>query len=161
MDYHLILIGWQNIPNEIKIFLLAMIPVGELRAALPMAIKIYHLNIWSAWFWSVLGNAIMGGLVILFLEPLVKISINKINFLKLFWEKYLHRLENRNRAKFEKWGAIILITFVAMPLPMTGAFSGAIVASIFQIPYLKAIPLLSLGCAIAGIIVLSLTLIFS
>ncbi len=157
MNVNNFIFWWQNLPSEIKIFLYSMIPIGELRTALPIAIKVYHLSFWSAWFWSVLGNIFMGALVIWLFEPLLDFVFKKNKVLNKLWQQYIKRLEDKNRSRFEKWGAIALITFVAIPLPMTGAFSGAVVASIFQISPKKAIPLLGIGCAIAGVLVLILT----
>ncbi|MEA3323324.1 MAG: small multi-drug export protein, partial [Patescibacteria group bacterium] len=78
-------------------------------------------------------------------------------FLNNLWQKYINRIHTNNRKKFEKWGSIILVTFVAIPLPMTGIFTGAVAASIFQIPFRKAWPLLALGSLISGIIVTLIT----
>ena len=54
----------------------------------------------------------------------------------------------------EKYGYPALIVFVAIPLPMTGAWTGALIAFLFGIPFKKAFPLITLGIMIAGIIVL-------
>jgi len=151
---------WQYFPPELKIFFYAMIPIGELRSALPIAVKVYHLGPAVAWFWAVLGNTVMGALVILFLEPLLNFFLKKSVGLEKLWQKYIERIETKNRSLFEKWGAVALVTFVAIPLPMTGAFTGAVAASIFRIPFWKAVPLLGLGCAMAGGIVLGLTKAF-
>lgn len=156
-----IIIGWfSGFPKELATFLISMIPITELRASIPVAILKYDLLPFWAWFWSVLGNTLMGAIVILVVEPVTKLIINKINFLKNFWEKYINRIKIKNTKKFEKWGAVVLITFVAIPLPMTGAFTGAVAASIFQIPFKKAVPLLLIGCVIAGTIVTGITLLF-
>ena len=57
----------------------------------------------------------------------------------------------------EKYGAIALITFVAIPLPFTGAWTGSIGAFLFNIPFKKAFPLILLGVLISGAIMLLLT----
>ncbi|HDH07408.1 MAG TPA: ligand-binding protein SH3, partial [Candidatus Moranbacteria bacterium] len=78
-----------------------------------------------------------------------------------FWEKYIERVRSKNERKFERWGAVALIAFVAIPLPMTGAFTGGVAASIFQVPVKTASVLLLIGCIIAGIIVTGITLGFN
>lgn len=75
-----------------------------------------------------------------------------------FWLKYVERITHKNKKKFEKWGALALIIFIAIPLPVTGAFTGGVLASIFEIPPKKAALMILAGCAIAGIIVTGLTL---
>lgn len=151
---------FSGFPKELATFLVSMMPITELRASIPVAIVKWEVAPFWAWFWSVLGNTLMGALVILVVEPVTKLFINRINFLKNFWEKYINRIKTKNTEKFEKWGAIVLISFVAIPLPVTGAFTGAVAASIFQIPFKKAVPLLFTGCVIAGIIVTGITLLF-
>jgi len=154
-----IIISWfTGMPRELATFLMAMLPVTELRASIPVAILKYQLSPMSAFFWSVLGNSFLGMIVLLLIEPIVKIVIERFDFLNNIWQKYIGRLQEKNKEKFAKWEARALISFVAIPLPMTGAFSGAVAASIFQIKARKAIPLIILGCAISGIIVTALTI---
>lgn len=156
-----IIISWfSGLPEELATFLTAMMPVTELRASIPVAILKYEMHPFWAWFWSVAGNTIMGGLVMLLVKPGSKLVIERVGFLHRFWEKYIERIRSKNEEKFEKWGALALITFVAIPLPVTGAFTGAVAASVFQIDFKKAISALFAGCVIAGIIVTGITLIF-
>ncbi|MFC1644481.1 COG2426 family protein [Patescibacteria group bacterium] len=157
-----IIISWfSGLPSELATFLTAMMPVTELRASIPVAILKYGMHPFWAWFWSVLGNTIMGALVIIFVEPVSQLIIKKVDFINKFWEKYIGRIKNKNVEKFEKWGALALITFVAIPLPVTGAFTGAVAASIFNVKFKKAVPALFLGCVIAGIIVTVITVGFN
>ncbi|MDH4330443.1 MAG: small multi-drug export protein [Candidatus Moranbacteria bacterium] len=157
-----IIISWfSGLPSELATFLTAMMPITELRASIPVAIVKYEMHPFWAWFWSVTGNTIMGGLVMLFVNPVSKLIIERIDFINRFWNKYIDRIRTKNTEKFEKWGALALITFVAIPLPATGAFTGAVAASIFRIDFKKAILSLLAGCAIAGIIVTGITLGFN
>jgi uncharacterized membrane protein len=155
---HSAIIFWfQNFPAELATFLMAAIPVTELRASIPIAIIEYGLSPFWAWFWSVLGNTIMGALVVIVVKPISRRVIDQIGFLRGLWKRYTDRIHRNNAKKFERWGALALVAFVAIPLPVTGAFTGAVAASIFQIPFKKAVPLLFLGCAIAGAIVAGIT----
>lgn len=153
-----IIISWfAGFPKEWATFLTAMMPVTELRASIPVAIISYGMHPFWAWFWSVTGNTVMGGLVMLFVRPVTKIVIERVDFLHKFWEKYIERIRRKNEKKFERWGALALITFVAIPLPVTGAFTGAVAASVFKIEFKRAILSLFAGCVIAGIIVTWMT----
>jgi len=155
--YNIIISWFQNFPAELATFLIAAIPVTELRASVPIAIIEYGLSPFWAWFWSVLGNTIMGALVVVIVEPISRCLVKRIKFLNNLWERYMDRIHQNNEKKFEKWGALALITFVAIPLPVTGAFTGAVAASIFQVPFRKAVSFLFLGCAIARAIVAGIT----
>ncbi len=155
---HLIISYFANFSKEWAVFFLSMIPITELRATIPLAITQLGMSPMLAFFYAVIGNTLMGALVVLIAEPITQLIINRINFLRHFWEKYINRITVKNKDKFEKWGALALITFIAIPLPMTGAFTGAIAASIFQVSFKKAVPVIFVGCAIAGLIVTGLTL---
>ncbi len=147
-------------PKELATFLMAMLPVTELRASIPVAILKYNISPLWALTYSVLGNALMGTLVLLLIEPITKLIIEKVGFVHKLWIKYIDRLHKKHKSSFEKWEALALIIFIAIPLPMTGAFSGAVAASIFQIPPKKAIFYIFMGCLIAGIIVTLITTLF-
>ena len=145
------------LPDSVATFLIAMIPITELRASIPIAITVYDMPPLAALFYSVLGNIVAGAFVIFFVEKILQSILDMSRPLNDLWQKYINRIHKNNKEKFEKWGAIILVTFVAIPLPMTGIFTGAVAASIFQIPFKKAWPLLALGSLISGIIVTLIT----
>ncbi len=138
-------------------FILAMTPVGEVRASVPVGIGVYDLPVWEVFALSVLGNVLVGALAMLVMLPVISYLIKHWPTLHRVWEKYIHRLETKNAGAFEKWGSLALILFVAVPLPMTGIYSGAIAASIFQIPFRRAIVLLGIGSIIATAVMTLLT----
>jgi uncharacterized membrane protein len=145
-------------PREWAVFFLSMIPVTELRATIPVAITQFGMTPFWAYVFAVSGNALMGTLVVVVVEPIYHIAVKRIGFMHRFWLKYVERITHKNKKKFEKWGALALIIFIAIPLPVTGAFTGGVLASIFEIPPKKAALMILAGCAIAGIIVTGLTL---
>lgn len=138
---------------ELAVFLTAMTPIGELRAAIPLALGIYKMPALSAFLLSVAGNIFAAAIVLFIICPVS-------DFLSIHWKffkKTLNYLFARTRKNFTdaqaKWGAIALIVFVAIPLPMTGAWSGALAAYLFGIPFKRALLLISAGVIIAGILV--------
>jgi uncharacterized membrane protein len=148
-----------ELPDGMATFLMAMIPVTELRASIPVAITMYDMAPLAAFAYSVLGNVCAGIIVLLFVENILQLILSMSKKLEGLWQRYINRIHLKNKEKFERWGAIALIAFVAIPLPMTGIVTGAVAASIFQIPFRKAIPLLATGSVIAGVIVTILTMI--
>jgi uncharacterized membrane protein len=111
---------------------------------------------------AILANSKTTKGIIFIYEPFRRLElIEKNDFLNNIWKKYIGRLKEKHTEKFKKWEAWALVSFVAIPLPMTGAFSGAVAASIFQIKIKKVIPLILLGCMISGTIVTLMTLAFS
>jgi len=139
--------------KELSTFLIAMIPIGELRAAIPIALSVYRLSPLNAFVWAVLGNLIPVLLLLWLLEPLTKYLDDHFYSLNRFFAWLFERTRRKHSRKFELWGALALISFVAIPLPMTGAWSGAIAAFVFGIPFKKALLSITLGVLIAGLIV--------
>jgi len=149
---------FQNISPELATFLIAMVPIAELRGALPIALVTYELPVWSAYLWSVLGNLIPVLFLLWWLEP---VSQFLCKHFKIF-DKFFNWLFTRTRRKFsvsaEKYGKIIaLVLFVAIPLPITGAWTGSVAAFIFGIPFKRAFPAILLGVLISGVVVAAAT----
>lgn len=146
-----------NLPPELATLLLAMVPVGELRGAIPVAIFTFEMSPWAAYFWSVLGNLLLVVLVLIFLPWGSKLLMEHTKWGRKFFEWLFGRTQRKHSKKFERWGEVALVLFVAIPLPMTGGVTGAVAAFVFGIPKKKALPLLSLGVLIAGVVVLTLS----
>jgi len=146
--------------SEIIILLTSMLPFTELRATIPLALTFYNMPVWSAFVFSVLGNLIPVIFIILILDLLVnKFLIHKIYIFNRFFSWLFEKTRQRHSQKFDRWKNFALIVLVAIPLPFTGAWTGALAAFVFGIPIKKSFPLIALGVVIAGIIVTAITLL--
>lgn len=144
----------------VKIFLTALTPIGELRAAIPYGLTALNQPVWLVFLTAIIGN-IIPPLLILWLFPGVSAWLQKKSHLMAkFLDWLFARTRRRTKDKIEKYGSLALILFVAIPLPYTGAWSGALAAWLFGIPFKKAIPNIFLGIMIAGVIVTGITLGF-
>jgi uncharacterized membrane protein len=147
--------------NEIlKTFVIAMLPIGELRVALPLALTQFNMSILLAFTVSVIGNMLPVVFIAFFLEPVYLFLSKHSKFFKWFFEWLFSYTRRKHSKKFEVFEEVALVTFVAIPLPMTGAWSGALAAFVFGIPPKKSLPLITLGVIGAGIIVTIITLGF-
>jgi len=144
--------------EEIKTILIAMSPIIELRGAIPMALFQYHLSPYSAFFFSVLGNMIPCLFLLLCLEKFSRYFSSKSPLFKKIITWFFERTRKKHSEKFNKSKELALVLFVAVPLPMTGAWTGSICAFLFDIPFSRALPLIFLGVVIAGIVVTLLSL---
>ena len=144
--------------NEILIFLSAMVPIGEIRVALPIALVAYKMNIASAYLLAVAGNMVPVFLLLLFWRYLAEWLIAKSKVGRNFFEWLFERTRNRFADKYARWGKLALVIFVAIPLPITGAWTGTLAASLFGFKYWESIGLIFLGVLISGVIVGLLTL---
>lgn len=152
------LLNLNFLPPELIVFLVGASPVSELRGAIPLALGVYDFSPLASFFWSVFGNLFSAFIVIWFLGPVSGFLIKHFSI----WQKFFSWLFARTRHKFagnyEIWGEIALVIFVAIPLPMTGAWTGAVASFLFGIPKKRAFFLVSLGVLIAGLIVLATAL---
>lgn len=135
-----------------------MVPISELRASIPIAIKIYHLQVWSAYTWSVLGNLVPMILIVLVLEPIAGFLSRHINFLNRFFDWLFEHTRKRGAKKFEKWGELAVFFLTATPIPLFGGWTGPLAAFVFNVKLKKSIPLIVLGCMAAGAIVTIMTI---
>ncbi len=138
----------------IKVFLLAMTPVGELRIAIPVAIFAYQMSPFLAYFISVLGNIFVVLLILLLLNPVSDFLSKKLNICYSFFSFLFSKTRKNHSYKMRKYGLYALVLFVAIPLPITGGWTASLVSFVFGIPFKKAFPLISLGALISGAIVL-------
>lgn len=144
---------------EIKTFLIAMSPVVELRGAIPIAIQVYKIPVWSAYLFSVLGNLVPLILIISILDPFSRFLSEKSRFLDHFFTWFFNHTRKSHHSRFEKWGKnLSVIILVAIPIPFIGGWTGAIAAFVFGISFKKALPLVIIGSLLAGLIVTALTL---
>lgn len=138
-------------------FLVSMVPVIELRGAIPIGVA-RGLPFWAAVLVSIIGNLVPVPFIIIFIKKIfafMREKMPKLNGL-------VTRLENKANRKSETvqkyafWGLFI---FVAVPLPGTGAWTGALIAAMLEMPLKKAFPSIMLGVLSAGAIVTFITYI--
>ena len=156
---HEIVISWfSGVPKELATFLIAAIPVTELRAALPLAYKIYGLSAFSAWLYSVLGTYAAMVLIVLLLDPIAKFLSEYIKFFENFFDWLFEHTRKRTGSKMERYGEWALFILAATPIPFVGGMTGALAAFVFGVPLKKSLPLLLLGTMLSGGIVLGITI---
>ena len=143
---------WGNI---LMTLFISMVPVVELRGAIPAAI-IAGLDIRIALPVAIVGNLIPVPFIIVFIRKIFKWLQAKSQRLG----SLVRRLEAKADAKksqvlkYEFWGLMIL---VAIPLPGTGAWTGALVAAMLDMQLKRAFPAIAVGVAVAGLIVTTAT----
>ncbi|MDD2352440.1 MAG: small multi-drug export protein [Candidatus Caldatribacteriota bacterium] len=137
--------------NLLKITLLSTLPVLELRGSIPIAISYYHLPVLESYIFAVFGNLIPAVFLLLYLKPFSDF-LRKCPIFDIFFS-WLFKRTRRHEKKYEKYGALFLLFFVAIPLPVTGAWTGSVAAFLFGIRFWYAFPMIAGGVMIAGIIV--------
>ena len=140
------------------VFLYGMIPIGELRLAIPLGISVLDLPWYSVYPVAILGNIVPPIIIIPFLRLMDRYTqyvpqpLGKL----LNWQK--RRIRRLHTDRFSRYGAFALVSFVAIPLPLTGAWTGSLAAYLYEVPLRRYVILIGLGLIISGIIVSALVL---
>ncbi len=133
-------------------FIVSMLPVVELRLAIPMGVGL-GLPVWKAAVISVIGNLLPVPFIIAFIRVIMDWLKTKSALLQRFvaWLESKASGPKADRVRrYEFWG---LLLFVAIPLPGTGAWTGALVAALLNIRMKRALPPIVLGVLVAGLLV--------
>jgi len=146
-----------SVPPELAVFFLSMLPIVELRAAIPVGLEVYGLPALQVWFIAVVGNLVPIAFLLLAI-PHIHDWLLKQKFIGRAWKKKLEKVEKKFSGKYAKYGAAALVLFVAIPLPMTGAWTGTLVAFLFNFPFRRSFPLIAVGVCVAGTIMTLVTL---
>ena len=143
----------RNLPEELKyisVFIISMIPIVELRLAIPIAATV-GLPAYIALPIAIVGNLIPIPFIIIFIRRIFawmrKVS-PKLN-------KVVDKMEakaDKNKDKILKYAFWGLALFVGIPLPGTGAWTGALIANALKMPIKKSLPSICLGVLCAAII---------
>jgi uncharacterized membrane protein len=139
----------QGIPEELIVFLISLLPILELRGGL-IAASLLGIEYWVALPICIIGNLLPIPFILLFIRKVLS-WLKKTKPFKKLVEKIEEKAEkNKGKiTKYAKWG---LYLFVAVPLPGTGAWTGALVADALDIHVKKSFPVIALGVLTAGII---------
>jgi len=146
----------KNVPVEWLTVIIGASPIAELRGAIPIAIALGQ-SAGKTYILAVIGNFIPIIPLLFFLEP-VSAKLRRFRLWRSFFD-WLFERTKRKAAIVQKYEALGLMLFVALPLPVTGVWTGCMAASLFKIKRRYAIPAIAGGMLIAGSIVTFLTLI--
>lgn len=140
--------GW---PDEAIVFVMAMLPVLELRGAIPvgywMCMDPFKLSVLS-----VIGNMVPVPFIILYMSKVANFLSDRSSSGKTFVDG-LFAATRRKAAPVQEFEWLGLMLFVAVPFPGTGAWTGAMVASVLGMPFGEALSANFLGVVMAGLLV--------
>ena len=163
--------------EQIVVLFIAILPIVEARMAIPIAIG-YNLDYFQSWLFSYLGSTLIAPLLLLILIPFIKwLSKTKL-FRKIgsaLYEKFEKKAkgavsendlattsddDGKKISKSDWKKALGVFIFVAIPLPLTGVWTGCAVASILKLKYPLALGAVALGNLVASAIILLLCIFF-
>ena len=136
--------------------IISMLPIIELRGAIPIGVTILGLPVHTAAIVSVVGNLIPVPIIIIFVRKVFGWMRKKSRRLGIIVDKFESKAMSKG-AKLYRGELIGLMIFVAIPLPGTGAWTGSLIAAILNRRLKAALPAIGIGVIIAGILVTGLT----
>ncbi len=149
------LLGSRQAAEVVLTFFAAMIPVLELRFAIPFGVA-RGLRLWTSIWASVLGNLVPVPFIVVFITRIFAWLRRRSAKFNTLVDSLERRAEGKKATveKYAFWGLVVL---VAIPLPGTGAWTGALVAAMMRLKLKRAFPAIAVGVLIAAVIVSVIT----
>ena len=146
-----------NLSHILAVLAIAASPISELRGAIPVAIIGFHFPWYYAYLLAIIGNFLPVPFILLFIDAFSRL-LSKVSLFKKILDWLFERTRRRGKM-IEKYGGIGLALFVAVPLPLTGAWTGSLAAVLLGMKFKHALLSIFAGIVIAGIIVTGATLL--
>lgn len=137
-----------SLPKELIVFVISMIPLLELRGSI-LAAGFLKMEFLSTFIIAVVGTMLPIPFILFFIDKIFA-WLKKTRF-----KSVIERMENRALSKsdrIKKYGRWGLLLFVGIPLPGTGAWTGALIASLLRMKKRESLPFIFLGVILAGLI---------
>jgi uncharacterized membrane protein len=151
--YFQLIFLFKNFPPELSTLLIATLPIAELRVAIPIALKVYNLSYFGAYFWAVAGNMIPAFFIVRYIGKVSDFLSEKSKYFNRFFQWLFKRTRRKFNHHYDKYGMLALILFVAVPLPVTGAWTASLAAWLFDFPKKRSLFYIFIGVCIAGVVV--------
>ena len=134
---------------ELIAFVVSIFPVLELRGGM-IAARLLEIDFIKAFIICYIGNMIPIPFILLFIKKIFAVMRKNKHLAKIV-KKLEARSDKKKRTmeKYKEWGLLLL---VAIPLPGTGGWTGALIAALMDLRFKKSLPIIALGVLIAGII---------
>ncbi len=142
---------FHQLPPPLAVFLVATLPIFELRGAIPLGYAMHMSSPVLVYLLAVLGNFVPVLPILLLLDPIER-HLRRFGWIDRTLDWLFKRTVSRSDV-IRKYESLGLILFVAIPAPMTGAWTGSIAAYLFKLPLRLAVPCIILGILIAGLVV--------
>ncbi len=131
--------------------ILSILPIAELRGGIPYAL-LKGYPVWAAYTGCVAANFLVGPIVFVFLNTIHK-YLYRVSPYKNLFDWFEQRVRNKTTHLIEKYGFWGIALFVAIPLPVTGAYTGSMAAWLFKLDFKRSMLAVMVGVIIAGVIV--------
>lgn len=140
-----------HLPPELIVFILSTLPILE-HAAIPIG-KLMGLSLEASILWSLLGTMSAMAILLKILGPVCDFLAKHSKIMNKLINLIFNHTRKKHTKRFSEIGSVLLISLIAIPLPGTGAWTGALLAFLFDIPYWRTMALIFAGTVIGVIII--------
>ncbi|MCE4620343.1 MAG: small multi-drug export protein [Desulfurococcales archaeon] len=160
MDVHALVNALSGLDPRLSVYVLSLLPLVEPRYAVVIGVTVYGLKAWEALTVSLLGLATLSVLLTLFLESLMESALHGVLSRITVLYKLASWVQSRSLArasKYREYGLLGVLVFVAIPLPLTGVYSGSVLGLVLGLNKKELFMslfvggLLSLGITLLGV----------
>jgi len=144
--------------SGVIVIITAVLPIVELRGAIPLGLTVYDLPVLFTYVLAVIGTMLPVLVLLRFWTWFEKVLISKVPYLEKIKVWLFERTRRKFYQRYRKYGDLALVVFVAVPLPVTGVWTGSLAAYLFGVPYWRAFRLILVGALISGAVVTLVTL---
>ncbi|HHH79479.1 MAG TPA: ligand-binding protein SH3 [Thermoplasmatales archaeon] len=148
---------FEQLPEWLKIFIMSMVPWLESRYVIPFAILRLGWEWWQAFPLAIVGNMVPVPFILIFFDSIERF-LRRYRFFENLLDKLFKTTKRRADEKIKRYEYLGLLVFIAVPLPFTGAWTGSLIAYLFNLKFSKTIVTVFLGVIIASSITTILTL---
>lgn len=140
----------RDLPPAVTVALLATLPIIELRGAVPLGMLLFKLGAAETYAAAVVGNMLPIPLLVWFLGPAQRWLSERSRLFRRFFDWLFARTRAKHSAAYQRFRDLAIILFVGVPLPGTGAWTGAAAAFVFGVERVRAVLLIFAGVLLAG-----------
>jgi len=141
-------------PPELATFIISAVPVLGMRVAVPLAVIGYHLPVWEAMLWGLLGDMVPVTIILIFGQKFHDYVQNKSGIFADAWIKKIAHVQKVFSGKYREYGIVGLGIFMSLPLPLSGGVTGALAAFIFGLPFRGSFLAILIGLIISTLLTL-------
>ena len=147
--------------QELTIILSGAAPISEARGAIPLGLFLFNMHPLKVYLLAVFGNLLPVIPLLFFLNYFSAFLMRRFYFMNRFlsWLFEYTRSRHADHFYYWRWAPFALFIFVAIPLPLTGAWSGAVASFIFGLPMGRAVKAIFLGVLAAAALVLGVSVL--
>ena len=146
-----------EILENILVFGMSMLPVVELKGAIPIGVLQFGLPLWTTFLIAFLGSIVPAPFLLVFIKGLIhKLQSSKVRLFNKV-SNWLMGKVHKHQDKVKKFGYLAIFIFVAIPLPGTGVWTSSLLAAMLDLRFRYAFPVIAVGNLVAGLAMLFVT----